>query len=232
MLKLVFTFFLILFGPMANANQNDDANFFITHFVGDFYWDWTHRTVKLNSPRFYRNALRERDVTIIDKERFIELMPEDATEEAVQLIKSRTSEFISEQYGAENLAKIAEFFRTTTGKKMLNIARNEKLFKGIENLYATRALNPPMKQWRKHLSTLEISRFNAFVHSPAGQVFIRDTAAIRKSVLFQITHAPHWPTPPLNRPYIVNIMTTDNVLKFPNRIARQSLIRELSISSP
>ncbi|MEP1537363.1 MAG: hypothetical protein ABJQ34_15430 [Paracoccaceae bacterium] len=232
MLRLVFTFFLILFGPMANANQNGDANFFITYFVDDTIWDRAYRAMKLRSPLFYRNALLERDVTIADRERFIELMPEDATKEAVQLIKSRAVELISEQYGAENLAEIAEFFRTTTGKKMLNIARDEKLFKGLESLYSPGAIYHPMKQWSKHLSILEIARFNAFTNSPAGQVFIRDTVAIKKSVFIQIRSPTRWPKPPLNRPYIVNIMTTDNVLKFPNRIARQSLIRELSISSP
>lgn len=229
MLRLVFTFLFVLFGPMAHANQSDDADFFVANFIDEANWIGTYRSMKSSSPRFYRSALLERNVTIVDKERFKELMPDDATEEAVQLMKSHASAFVSEEYGAENLAEIAAFFRTTTGKKMLKVARDEKLF---DRQFYRRSIGGPMQQWRRHLSTLEIARYSAFTNSPAGQVFIRDTFTIRKSLFYQLNNKSLWPKPPLNRPYIVNILKTDNVLHFPNRVARQSLIRELSISYP
>ena len=229
MSRLLLVLVLTLFGAQAKANPNDDAAFFMTYFVSQANWDRMHRMMKQRSPRFYRDAFIERNVSIVDEDRFRDLMPDQAAEDAVKLIKSNAVDFIADHYGADNLSEIASFFRSPTGEKMLKVARDKGLF---NTLFYRSVTDLPVQHWRSHLSPLELSRYNAFANSEAGRIFVKKTFVIRKALFYQFNDMSKWPTPPLNRPYVVDILKAEGVLRFPNRVVRQSLIRELSVSSP
>jgi hypothetical protein len=228
MLKRILIFTLAIWGTTAIASPEDDADLFMSHFIDQKNWDMKNPLIYRKNVRRYSEPLRKRGVTIIDQSRFEQLIPEHATEDVLQQRKSHVAEIIIESYGAENLAQIADFFRTPFGQKMLLIAKEEKLFDRQLRSSLKRGKNGPINRWRSYLSPLELAHFSTFANTPSGQVFVKQTWKVRRSVHNEFWNPSHWPAPPLDRPYIVEIMKTDGVLKFPNRIVRQSLISELS----
>ncbi|MEP1537242.1 MAG: hypothetical protein ABJQ34_00685 [Paracoccaceae bacterium] len=229
MLRQILTLVLVLFGAIAQADPKDDADFFMSYFIDQREWDRSYRIIEWNSPILYRDALLEKNVIVLDRGRFRDLMPDTATEDTLQLLKSHVTDFVVESYGTDTLAKIAEFFRTPTGKKMLIVAKNEVIFEQRTILGRNKH---PMREWGNHLSVLEFAQYNSFTNTPAGRVFFERTVAIRRAVGYEMTEVSKWPTPSINKSYIVEIIKADGVLKFSNRTARQSLIRELSASIP
>lgn len=139
MLRRMLILTLAFLGTSALANPEKDAALFMSNFIDQSYWDYVERKSEQNKTRVYRRALLERNIVIVDKERFHDMIPESAADEAVQRLKSHVATFIIESYG---------------------------------------------------------------------------------------------PDPSLHRPYIVEILKTDGILKFPNPALRQSLIKELSVTNP
>ncbi len=220
---------LALWGPPALANPENDAAWFIEHFVDQRYWVSAHQTGQWNSARIHREALLERGVIIVDEERFAEMIPETATEETVKRLKSRIATIIIESYGPKHLSEISGFFRTPLGEKMLLMAKDNDLFAYLR--YAS-PLNGPVDEWKHYLQPMERIRYMTFTGSPAGHVFVNQTWAVRNSIIHEIRESWRQPDLPLNRPYIVEILKADGIAIFPNPIARRSLITELSITNP
>lgn len=229
MLKRILILILALLGTTALANPKDDAALFMSNFIDQRYWDDVHRISERRKIRIYRDVLLERNITIADAERFQDMIPEIAADETVQRVKSQVETFIIESYGPDHLSQIADFFRLPFGEKMLAIAKDKHLFK---NLHRQTPRGGPIEQWWDYLSLQERARFGAFASTAAGQFFVKQTWAVRRALHYEITELSRWPDPPLNRPYIVEILKADGVLKFPNPVTRQSLIRELSVANP
>lgn len=229
MLRRLLAFVLVMFGTPSLADPEDDVALYIEHFIDQSYWDSAHRRGKGVSALLYRKSLSERGVAIVDRKAFINMIPDVAADEAVERLKWHAGQFIIESYGQRYLYEIAVFFRTPTGQKMLAIAKDQNLFKV---LHRQSPKGGPIERWRDHLSPLDRARFNAFANSEAGQFFVTQTWAVRRSLHYLIGESSRWPEPPLNRPYIVDILKADGILKFPNRIIRQTLISELGASSP
>ena len=229
MLRPVLILMLALLGTTALANSKNDAALFMSNFIDQRYWDDVHRRSELRKPRIYRRALLERNVTIADAERFQDMIPESAAAETVQRLKSHVAMFIIESYEPDHLSQIADFFRRPVGKKMLLIAKENNLFK---KLHSQTRFRGPIDQWRDYLSLQERAHFGAFASTPAGQAFVNQTWAVRRALHYEITEMARWPDPPLNRPYIVEILKVDGILRFPNPVTRQTLIRELMVANP
>ncbi len=225
MLRYVLILMLSLLGTAAFANREDDAELYMLHFIHEKHWDRAHRASQYNVERLYREPFRTRNITVLDPKRFNEMMPEIAADESVARLKTHIAQFIIDSYGAEHLSEIADFFRTPTGEQMLAIAKKHNLF---ARLHSQSQGGGPIDRWRGFLSPLDLARFRSFANTEAGTFFVERTWLIRRSVYYQMYDRPNWPEPPLNRPYIVDIMKADGVLKFPNRVARQSLISEMS----
>ncbi|MBL1436814.1 MAG: hypothetical protein COB08_011545 [Rhodobacteraceae bacterium] len=229
MLKKILILMLALWGPPVLANPENDAAWFMTHFVDQRYLDGVYSHGQWHSTRAHREALLERGVIIVDDERFAEMLSETAIEETVQRLKSRIATVIIESYGPKHLSEIADFFRTPLGGEMLLIAEDNDLF---EDLRYASSLNGAIHKWKHYLSPIERIRYMTFTNSPAGQVFVNQTWAVRTSINAEIRKRWNWPDLPLNRPYIVEILKADGIALFPNPIMRRSLIRELSATNP
>ena len=228
MLRQILVFMLAFSGGAVLANPQDDAELFMRHFIDQYYWDSAYQSNRRFSVEIYESALRERGVAILDRGRFTDLMPEIAADEAMERLEIRVSGLVIDGYGPHHLSEIAAFLRTPTGRKLLSIA-NEKDF--FSHSLRERQ-GDPINEWGDYLSPLELARYKAFTSSAAGQIFVDQTQTLRRSLIPEILGIGNWPDPPLNRPYIVEIIKTDGVLSFPNPVARQSLIRELSAANP
>ena len=229
MLRRMLILTLAFLGTSALANPEKDAALFMSNFIDQSYWDYVERKSEQNKTRVYRRALLERNIVIVDKERFHDMIPESAADEAVQRLKSHVAAFIIESYGPDHLSHIADFFRQPFGEKMLLIAKDNHLFK---KLHSQSPNGGPIDQWWDYLSLQERARFGAFGSTPAGQFFVKQTWAVRRALHYEIVEISRWPDPSLHRPYIVEILKTDGILKFPNPALRQSLIKELSVTNP
>lgn len=213
----------------AWADPKDDASLFLSHFIDQTTWKQVHALSNENYVRRYRLSLQQEGVAIVDPERFLAMLPDLAADEAVEQIKSHLRDMVVEFYGAENLSEIMNFFRTPAGKRMLEVARDEKLFR---YLHRQSPRGGPIDRWGDYLSLQERAHFSVFSKTPAGELFVAETWRLRNKVFYEIAEISRWPDAPLNRPYIVDIMKTDGVLQFPNRTLRQSLISELSKTRP
>lgn len=219
---------LVLFGTSAIADSEDDTELFMSNFIPQKYWDIAYRTGLRNKAWLYVNPLLERNIVIKDEERFQEMIPEIATDEAVQRLKLQIANIIIDRYGPDHLAEIADFFRTPFGEEMLSIAKDNNLF---VKLHSQSPRGGPIERWRPYLSPQERAQFSVFTNTPAGQAFVTQTWAVRRSLHYQFLERSLWPAPPLNSPFIVEAIQADGILKFPNIIARQSLLRELEATS-
>ncbi|MCF6273072.1 MAG: hypothetical protein L3J37_07755 [Rhodobacteraceae bacterium] len=220
---------LVLLGNSAFADSEDNTEFFMLNFIPQKYWDIAYRTGQRNKAWLYINPLLERNIVIKDEERFLEMIPEIATDEAVQRLKLQIENIIIDRYGSDHLAEIAGFFRTPFGEEMLSIAKDHNLF--VE-LQSQSPQGGPIERWRSYLSPQERAQFSVFTNTPAGKAFVTQTWSIRRSLHYQFWDRYLWPAPPLNSPYIIEIIQADGILKFPNIITRQSLLRELGATNP
>ena len=229
MFRSILLLMLAFWGTTALANARDDATLFMSHFIDQKEWNKAHRAFAQNRDRLYRDTLLLQGIDIMDMEHFRDMIPKSAADEAVQQLKHHVADVIIQSYGTETLSQIADFFRTPTGEIMLATARTNKLFK---QLHRQSPRGGPVEQMSAYLPIGELARYRVFTSTPAGKVFVQQTWAIRRALYYEIHEISHWPKLPLNRPYIVEIIKTDGILKFPNRVARQSLVRELSVTSP
>ena len=70
MFRLIAVVFLVLTAQTTAAAPRDDADFFMTHFIGKNSWDRIDRYSKGGVAYFYRQAFLDVDVTISDPNRF------------------------------------------------------------------------------------------------------------------------------------------------------------------
>lgn len=228
MRRILFVLTLLLCGTTAPANEKDDAVYYMSHFIEQKEWDSIHRRLQRRGDFFYRRELQLRGITILDYERFRDMMPSAAADEAIEQLKSHIADFVVQSYGEETLAQIADFFRTPTGKRMLAIARENRLF---EELARQTPRGGPVEKWKTYLSLEDRTRYSAFTNTEAGQVFVQQTWAVRRAIHHEIYSETHWAELPIDRPYLADIVATGGILKFPNRVARQSFLSELSTTN-
>lgn len=223
MSRLLLLLFLTLCGTPLIATPREDAEFFITHFIP------AKRMEGAKSYAFdYRSLLSSRGIVTIDHERYSEIVPRVPTDEELELIKDHVSEIIIANYGEENLSQIVDFFQTPLGEDMLTIAKNNELF---AKLFYYRPARSPVQEWSSYLTPLERARYGAFTNTPAGKAFVQQTYGFRQTLHFAFYKRTFWPTPSLDQPYMIEVIKADGILKFPNRTARQSLLRELEAAS-
>jgi hypothetical protein len=216
-------------GTFAAAGPQEDANFFLDHFVGKRHLTIHLPSFKKHSPVYYRSAFRDKGVIILDPKRFQEGLPPEAAIDAAAALRSDLSSLIIENYGAENLAAITAFFRTPLGERMLVIAKNEQLF----HLTARQTKDKgPIHRWPHYLSRLDRARYQTFADTSAGRFFITQSWTTARSINARLSRLSQFPNLPLNRSYIIDLINTDGIFQFPNRIARANLIRELSAKLP
>lgn len=206
---------------MAHANSEHDADFFTTHFIGQSNWDRALHTGQRLAARLYRDALTEQNVMIVDRDRFVDMIPQSAAEEIVEALKAHVNEIVLKHYGPDHLAHIVAFFKTPVGQKMLDDARRNRLFDRLHYQSQSDGLTGALPAG---LTLQDHNRYRTFVATVAGQSFVETTWVLRRSLYYEIHEISRWPDPPLDRPFIAKIIRTDGVLRFSNLVARQALI--------
>ncbi|MEP3847490.1 MAG: hypothetical protein ABJM43_19260 [Paracoccaceae bacterium] len=243
MLRSILILLLALWGATAHADEKEDAAFYVTHFLpsflagtdafprptGFFPWD-----------RYYKDLFASRHIQILDRKRFNSMFPQSAIDDAFQQLRGYTSEAVVEFYGPENLAQIADFFQSPTGQLIferirLGREKTEELLRNPNSSSGTvRRLwtNPGTGTRLEHLLKFsELSRYNAFANTPAGQIFVEQENVLRMTLRRDKRRLSLWYTPPLDQPFMIDIIEADGVLRFPNRIARAALIKEIKAAS-
>ena len=220
---------LVFLGTSALAGPKEDAKLLLDIFVNEGVWNNVQETFPKRSAKNYRSAFLEKNITIQDPERFQNALSEDAAIDGVKIVQSRFITFIQESYGTERLVEIAAFFRTSTGQKMVEIAKEERLFR---KLHAQTNHRGPIQKWPSYLSQLDRARYQTFANTSAGTYFVKESWAVRAKFFYDLRNYSHWPKMPLNRQYIIDILLLDDIFKFPNRTTRTALIRELRANLP
>ncbi|MEO9517341.1 MAG: hypothetical protein ABJH45_06230 [Paracoccaceae bacterium] len=229
MLRPILILLLAFWGTTVHADEKDDAAFFMAHFFELDFWDIEGRSFPKVYYWYYKDLLSSRSIEVVDRDRFSSMFPQSAADDRNEQYRQHASDAIIEFYGPENLGQIVDFFQTPTGQKMLRKAKADNLFRRAR--YQT-SKNGPIEKMKAYVAFSELSRYSEFASSPAGRFFVRETYFLRRKLFHDKMEYSRWYTPPLNRPYIVDILKADGVLKFPNRIARDALIREIRAASP
>lgn len=132
--------------------------------------------------------------------------------------------FLIEAYTPERLKDIVTFFKTRTGQEMLQIAEDNELFKRISYQSPRKG---PVAQWKPYLSLQQFTAYKSFSATDSGRFFVEETYRIRRSLRYVIWERAGWPEPPLNTPYIIELLNVDGIFEFANPAARAGLIRNL-----
>ncbi|MEP3635985.1 MAG: hypothetical protein ABJN14_01825 [Paracoccaceae bacterium] len=229
MLRSILILLLALWGTTAHADEKEDAAFFMTHFFEPDFWE-TERRKFLNwgGSAYYHDLLWARNIQILDRTRFNSMFPQSAADDAAQQFERHASDAIIAFYGPENLAQLVDFFQTPTGYKMLEKAKADNLFRRT-NLVSP--LRGPVAKMKDYLKFSEHTRYSSFASTPAGQFYVQQTYVLRRTLSYDRELRFRWYMPPLDQPFLIDIVEADGVLKFPNRIARDALIREIKAAS-
>lgn len=229
MISRMIIFVFAVLGTTAFADPEDDAEWFMSHFMEQRYWDSAYRIGLHDLAKAYEQALSNRNITVEDFERFQDLIPHTASEDYVKRSKHEFSIIIIEHFGPDYLAEIASFFRTPLGEEILAIENEQKFF---SRLHFSEPWGGTLGIWKSNLSAMQVIEFSTFSSTPAGQFFMSQTLALRPKLRRSVFQRGTRPDPPLDRPYIIEITQTDGILRFANPIARRSLLNELSASNP
>ena len=228
MLRSILILLLALWGTTVHADEKEDAAFFMTHFFEPEFWDVGRRSFLKNTYWYYNDLLSSRSIEVVDRDRFNSMFPQSAADDTDEQYRQHASDAIIEFYGPENLGQLVDFFQTPTGQKMLRKAKADNLFRRAR--YQT-SKNGPIEKMKAYVAFSELSRYSEFASSPAGQFFVRETYFLRRELFHDKQKYSRWYTPPLDRPYIVDILKADGVLKFPNPTLRDAMIREIKAAS-
>jgi hypothetical protein len=222
-LKAAFIILMFLSGKASFADTNEDARFFMSHLMGGGIWFRIRNDHRLNTERFYREALDTHNARVVDERRFYALIPKRTAQDIFDEHRTFVENITVEQFGADGLSEIVDFFQTPTGERMLSIAEDEGLF---EPKYSgSNGYREVLDDWATYLELDDFTRYSAFISGPPGESFIITRQEIQDITMSTISTAPGFFEPSLEP--LLEIIETDGVVEFPADFVRQNTIRDI-----
>ncbi|MDO6589002.1 MULTISPECIES: hypothetical protein [Rhodobacterales] len=222
-LKTSLIILMCLAGKASFADTSEDARFFISHLMGDGLWIRIQTDHRLNTERFYREALDTDNARVVDERRFYALIPKRTAQDIFDEHRTFVENITVEQFGADGLSEIVDFFQTPTGERMLSIAKDEGIF---EPKYSGRyGYREVLDDWGSYLELDDFTRYSAFTSRPPGEAFIVTRQEIQDITMSTISTAPGFFEPSLEP--LLEMIEADGVVEFPADFVRQNMIRDI-----
>lgn len=182
--------------------------------------------------RGYARALDDLGGSVADPGRFAAMLPDAVVADYPLLFRHRLSERLAEVLTADELSGVAAFMQTETGALLFAVGMQPHPVPGAGHMVSDIGMFPGANvDLSAFLTTEEMAEYAAFLNSEAGRALRRERVGVSLSGLgayfFTIMHAQR-AEPRLSEPYVIEILETDGIVTFPNRIARRDVIRSLA----
>lgn len=214
---------MILFGKGTFADTNDDARFFIAHLMGEGIWFRLRNNHSFNTAHFYREAFKTHNAHVVDERRFRSMLPSRTAQDIFDQHRSFVESIIIEQFGADDLSEVIDFFQSPTGERILLIAEDEGLF--VPKYTGRDGYLEVLDDWASYLELDEFTRYSAFISMPPGESFLQTRQEVQDITMATISTAPGFFQPDLN--VLLEIIEADGVVEFPNDFVREDMKREI-----
>lgn len=197
----------------ASASPESDADFIASYIMSDDLKLYAHEFVKNSYARELASELRERSVRVIDYEGFAELLPDELADPHVERIQMAAKRQILQAMKPESLERLADYLRNRP-------LEEQDAPDAIEDEPVT------LKEFTQELSRLVEDE--KFKNEITDQILLMHSGVALLALMMSETQSIE---AELNAPYMAEILETDGVFTFPNRIVRKDLIREIRAAS-
>ena len=235
-MKTIYLALLFVLGTRVVASEQDDAQFVLDQLTTDA----TIEAIRIVSARLYVNELSplltESAIKIIDFDAFSEKIPNSITDIAVDGLRQDMTDRILEDFTAEQLSEIVDFFHSDAWNRLNQIYEyqsKQRLSKGDRTTVFPTIKGYSEKKIRNILSSEEFQQYQSFYASDAGVVFRRKVHGLTRNLGINAQLAPFRfrnVEPELNKPYMLEIFQAEGIVVFPNRIVRKDMIAKLKAS--
>lgn len=222
-LKAAVIILVLSSGKASFADTGEDAKFFMAHLMGKGIWFRIRSDHRSNTVRFYREALKTYNARVVDVGRFHDMIPARTAQDIFDQHRTFVENIIVEQFGADALSEIVDFFQTSTGERMLSVAEDEGIF--VAKYTGRTGYREVLDDWASYLELNDFTRYSSFINRPPGETFIVTRQEIQDITMSTISTAPGFFQPGLDP--LLKIIEADGVVEFPNDFVRESAIREI-----
>lgn len=194
----------------ASASPQTDADYIAAHFITDDDFQTMSRdmVVKAFAGRL-SSALATRSVKIKDDDRFVALLPDTVSDSLFERLQKAASDKLVQSWEPAQLASVADHLR-----KMPPVLQDVQS-----------GANPDTEDRALSVEELQL-KIAALEHDETAKNEIAMTAVVVMMISLVVQENSKIEID-LKAPYVADILEEDGVFSFPNRIARNDLIREL-----
>lgn len=234
-LVIIATTVLALTGQVLSASPKDDATYLAQQMLSNEALETTRELLRRRLVVAYEDPLAEVGVSIADHDRFAAMLPNSATDGAIDNILQRIENKYLELFTPQQLAEIAAFHRSDLGQKLLNAHKEQALQDSYDNNLDVRFADIHAHE-QSYLAQLltpeELVEFDNFSESDAGKVLQENANRLGTTAGFSVLGrimevSMSEPQINLDTLYMIDILETDGIIAFPNRIWRNDLIKQL-----
>jgi hypothetical protein len=199
----------------ALASPQTDAGYIATRFITDNEFAKTLRAMLVKAhAQALSSALSARSVKIKDKDKFVALLPDQFPASLAQRLYETATDHLVQKWQPDQLRSAAEYLRQSP--RELRAAQPEA--------------SPDADNSARPLEDV-LQETSTYVKSRA----FKDETALRSvafMLFFLVVQEGRRIEIDLKAPYVADMLEVNGVFEFPNRIARNDLIRDLRASNP
>jgi hypothetical protein len=226
---------LALTGQALSASPKDDATYLAQQMLSNEALETTRELLRRRLVVAYEDPLAEVGVGIADHDRFAAMLPNSATDGPINNILQRIENKYLELFTPQQLVEIAAFHRSDLGQKLLNALEEQALQDSYDNNLGVRFTDIYAHE-QSYLAQLltpeELLEFYTFSESDSGKALQENANSLGTTAGFSVIGrimevSMSEPQIDLDTPYMIDILETDGIIAFPNRIWRNDLIKQL-----
>ena len=233
-LKLFFLTVCLLSGNVVLATPEADAAYIARRNLEPATLKSFEKQLKGAFVSVYYRPLSELGIDLIDRERFIGLIPDDDVAPYIDRVLSQTAKKYLSIYTPEQLASLASLLRTDselTTKEVFDADIRQKYLIALEEARKQATPSGSENQMVVELEemTVQLEAFVATFNDESIEAFAQDMASsIAPLFLFlRASHAIARLERDLDNPVTLSVLREDGILRFANPVQQQTLLRHL-----
>ncbi len=225
--KIAILLFLTLSGHQSIASPQEDAQFIVDGIWTEEFREMLRANYTRAIVSDYAKPITELNLTIIDPDKFADLLPDSLTDPQLALAREKIVALHIRLFNAEQLAGIAEFQRTTVWEKLVNASSDPSI---QDEFIVWPYLSLDAARLSQYLTPAEVQSYETFFEEDAGKAFDDKSTSMGIGVL--LAGIVDWFDKPrtaaeMNTTYMIKILETDGVIGSPNRIWRRDVIAQI-----
>ncbi|MEP3638725.1 MAG: hypothetical protein ABJN14_15850 [Paracoccaceae bacterium] len=237
-MKLFFLAVCLLGGNVVLATPEADAAYAAQRYFEPAELEALEEQIKDALVTVYYRPLSELGIDLIDRERFIDLIPDDDVAHYIDRILARTAEKYLSVYTPEKLAALAGLLRTDSELRTMDVLSDTMRERYLIALEEARKQTTSSGSENQLVLELEekMVQLESFAATYGDEGLTGPFALFRAPsmvplLLFGNTlHTIKHLEPDLDNPAILAVLREDGIFRFVNPVQQQTLLRQLEPS--